>query len=196
MDWVCADWDEQERQMVVAYLKDVKGKGHSVVLGIEWCRFRCSTKSIGGPYFYQNEYFIWSNIFTHVVEHHYVKPPQQVIDWIRWTFENKPTVELFNAASKPLPQLNPQQIQQQKTYPTNGFGGQLWLIPNPAKVPHEVLKAFRRLPEYAGASTKNIMDLIKSNDKVLLSKNCDFADYKTILEAVKAQGILLEFVEK
>ena len=61
-EFVDLAWDECER-IVISYLKSFE----CIIWcpGIVWCKFRCKQK-IGGPYFFDDGFYRWSNVDIHL----------------------------------------------------------------------------------------------------------------------------------
>ncbi|KNY25488.1 hypothetical protein [Pseudobacteroides cellulosolvens] len=185
-------WNESERKTVISYLKSFECVLWSP--GIVWCRFRCRQKRIGGPYFFDDGFYRWSNIDLHYIESHYIKLPSEVITHIlnRKHLIHTETYSQYIESSEEVKEF----AKTQKTFLTPGFDGELWLIPSEFKVNSAVLKFFRQFGGLYDLSTKALIDYIRSDKKLLLEKKFDYADYFEIDKTAKDLGIILEFIEK
>jgi uncharacterized protein YcgL (UPF0745 family) len=187
-EFVDLAWDESERRIVISYLKSFECT--ICASSINWCPFRCKQKWISGYYIFDDGFFSWSNICTHVVEYHYVKPDVEFILHVlsRKHLINTQVLNEYNEVKECA--------KEQKYFLTSGFDGELWLIPSEFKVNPAVLKFFRQFDGLYDLSTKSLIDYIKTSKKVLLEKKYDYADYIEIDITAKELGIILEFIEK
>lgn len=80
-EWVDNTWDAGERAKVVAFLKSGKAVNHW--RGWSWCRFGCEGKhSEMGSTDLSDGTYVWPEGFSHYVEKHGVKPPDEFIQHV------------------------------------------------------------------------------------------------------------------
>jgi hypothetical protein len=79
-DWVDESWSSEERAKVVAYLKDGKAVEHW--RGYSFCRFGCEGHFEMGSTDLSDGSYVWPEGFSHYVEKHGVKPPEEFIQHV------------------------------------------------------------------------------------------------------------------
>jgi hypothetical protein len=80
-DFIDETWDPAERALVLAYLKG--GKTYESWRGFSWCRLGCTGCMDMGTTDRTDGTYVWPEGFSHYVEKHAVKPPQEFIDHVR-----------------------------------------------------------------------------------------------------------------
>jgi hypothetical protein len=78
-DFVDEKWDPVQRNAVIRHLG--AGKVFESWRGISWCRFRCGERYMGSACLTDGK-FVWPQGFSHYVESHAVKPPQEFINHV------------------------------------------------------------------------------------------------------------------
>lgn len=79
-DYIDRDWDATERDIVIAYLRE--GQVFEEWRGLSECRFgsACWTpRSKMGTKCLYDGVFIWPEGFSHYLERHFVKPPEEFV---------------------------------------------------------------------------------------------------------------------
>ncbi|HET7001511.1 MAG TPA: hypothetical protein VFI33_09385 [Puia sp.] len=79
VDFVDPDWNNEERQLVIAYLN--RASINTVQMGLSWCRFECEHVGMGG-FEYTDGTYCWPEGLSHYIEKHDVRLPDEFVQHV------------------------------------------------------------------------------------------------------------------
>ena len=185
-------WDKKERLIVSRYLKSAQILSASP--GSSWCRFRCKRKHVGSVTYTDGKY-VWPEGLAHYVDVHFIRLPDEFIEHAihnEKLYVDPPYDEIiFNKDWW----INQKGWNDSESFLTPGFCGELWLRLPAVSISQEVIKFLRSFHYFSAKSTRETLEVLKSEGRILISEEIAYCDFYDIHEKAAKLGIQVDYVE-